>query len=139
MAHRTLTALQLGMTLDGMATGPAPKPEAKVVKAVFGKPATPEPLARPSGSPPIDREELARIQGEIVTDLDARRLGKTPVEPVEESARERFRRALDIERQLAAGDGVTRDQERWLSAYQTTPEYQAERLLWDDFGDAIFG
>lgn len=138
-AHRTLTALQLGMTLDGMATGPAPKPEAKVVKAVFGKPATPEPLARPSGSPPIDREELARIQGEIVTDLDARRLGKTPVEPVEESARERFRRALDIERQLAAGDGVTRDQERWLSAYQTTPEYQAERLLWDDFGDAIFG
>ena len=138
-AHRTLTALQLGLTLDGMATGPAPKPEAKVVRAQFGKPATPEPLARPSGSPPIEPGELARIQGEIVTDLDARRFGKTPVEPVEETARERFRRAIDIERRLEAGESVTREQQRWLSVYQTTPEYQAEHLLWDDFGDAIFG
>lgn len=137
-AHRVFKAAEIGQALDGLATTPPPKPEAKVVRAQFGKPVSDAPT-RPSGSPPIDQAELARIQGEIVTDLDARRAGKTPVEPVEETARERFRRALDIERRLEAGDTVTRDQERWVSVYQTTPEYQAEHLLWDSFGDTIFG
>lgn len=136
-AHRTLTAMQVGLTMDGLSTAPAPKPEAKVVRAQFGKP-LPEAHARPSGSPPIDAATLERIQGGIVADLDARRAGRVE-EQVEETARARFRRALDLERDVAGGGRLTRDQERWLSVYQTTPEYRAERRLWDDFGDTIFG
>lgn len=138
-AHRTLTALQLGMTLDSMATGPAPKPEAKVVRAQFGKPAMPEPLARPSGSPPIDADTFERIQSSVVANLDAARAGKVLVPTAEETARDRFKRALEIERALAAGETVTRDQERWLSVFKNTSEYRSERLLWDDYGDEIFG
>lgn len=137
-AHRTLTAMQLGMALDELSTEPAPKPEAKVVRAQFGK-LVPAAQARPSGSPPIDQATMDRIQASVVANLDAARAGKALVEDPEETARERFRWALDIERRLAAGERVTRDQERRLSAYQTTSEYRSERLLWDDFGDAIFG
>jgi transposase InsO family protein len=137
-AHRTLTAMQLGQAMDSLATAPAPKPEAKVVRAQFGKSAH-EPAARPSGSPPIDPDVLDRIQNGIVADLDARRAGRAPADRQEETARDRFRRALDLERRMQAGEPITRDQERWLSVFQNTSEYRSERRLWDDFGDAIFG
>lgn len=138
-AHRVFKAAELGLTLDGISDTPAPKPEAKVVRAQFGKPATPEAIARPSGSPPIDPATLERIQAGVVANLDAARAGKGATPTAEETARDRFKRALDIERRLAAGEPVTRDQERWLSVFQNTSEYRSERLLWDDFGDAIFG
>ena len=137
-AHRVFKAVELGQALDGLSTAPAPKVEAKVVKPVFGKPVA-EAVARPSGSPPIDEATFERIQSGVVASLDAARAGKAPAPAAEETARDRFRRALDIERQLAAGEAVTRDQERWLSVFQNTSEYRSERLLWDDFGDAIFG
>ena len=136
-AHRTLSAMQLGMTIDAMSTAPAPKPEAKVVRAQFGKP-LPDAPARPSGSPPIDQSTFERIQAGVVANLDAARAGK-PAPAAEETARDRFKRALDIERKLESGEPVTRDQERWLSVFQNTSEYRSERLIWDDFGDAIFG
>jgi len=141
-AHRTLTAMEVGLTMDSLSSAPAPKPEAKVVRAQFGKPvgkAGPEPLARPSGSPPIDAATFERIQAGVVASLDEARAGKAPAAAVEETARDRFRRALDIERKLDAGEPVTRDQERWLSVFQNTSEYRSERLIWDDLGDAIFG
>ena len=137
-AHRTLKAMELGQALDALSTTSPPKPEAKVVRAQFGKPA-PDALARPSGSPPIDAETFERIQSGVVANLDAARAGKAPVQSAEETARDRFKRALDFERALAAGETITRDQERWLSVFQNTSEYRSERLIWDDFGDAIFG
>ena len=141
-AHRTMTAMQLGLTMDSLSSTPAPKVEAKVVKPVFGKAGGTmgaEAPARPSGSPPIDEATVTRIQSGVVASLDAARAGKSPAPDAEETARDRFRRALDHERTRAAGEPVTRDQERWLSVFQTTSEYRSERLLWDDFGDAIFG
>lgn len=136
-AHRTLKAMELGQSLDALSQAPAPKAEAKVVRAQFGKP-VPEAPTRPSGSPPIDQTTFDRIQAGVVANLDAARAGK-PAPSAEETARDRFKRALDIERKLEAGEAVTRDQERWLSVFQNTSEYRSERLLWDDFGDAIFG
>lgn len=136
-AHRTLKAMELGQTLDALSTTPPPKPEAKVVRAQFGKP-VPDAIARPSGSPPIEQATFDRLQAGVVANLDAARAGK-PAPAAEETARDRFKRALDIERKLEAGAPVTRDQERWLSVFQNTSEYRSERLLWDDFGDAIFG
>ena len=137
-AHRKLTAMELGMQIDSMATTQTPKPEAKVVRAQFGK-AVPEVPVRPSGSPPIDAGTFERIEASVVANLDAARAGKVPPPAAEETARDRFKRALDIERKLEAGEPVTRDQERWLSVFQNTSEYRSERLLWDDFGDEIFG
>lgn len=136
-AHRTLKAMELGQTLDALSTVVAPKPEAKVVRAQFGKP-VPDAPARPSGSPPIDQTTFDRIQAGVVANLDAVRAGK-PTPAAEETARDRFKRALDIERKLEAGEAVTRDQERWLSVFQNTSEYRAERNAWENFGDAIFG
>ncbi|MFN4191849.1 MAG: transposase domain-containing protein [Tabrizicola sp.] len=136
-AHRTWSALDLGTTLDGIPAEPARKPEARIVRAEFGKP-TQKPSTRPSGSPPIDKDTFDRIEAGVVASLDAARAGK-PRGAADETARERFRRALEIERKLAAGETVTRDQERWLSVFRNTSEYRSERVLWDDFGDAIFG
>lgn len=136
-AHRTLKAMEIGQTLDSLSNAPAPKPEAKVVRAQFGKPVAEAP-ARPSGSPPIEQATFDRLQAGVVANLDAARAGK-PVSAAEETARDRFKRALDIERKLEAGEPVTRDQERWLSVFQNTSEYRAERIAWDTFGDAIFG
>jgi putative transposase len=137
-AHRTYKATELGQMLDALSPEPGVRPEAKVVRAQFGKP-VPDAVARPSGSPPIDAATLEKFQSGIVANLDAARAGKAPAPTAEETARDRFRRALEIERALEAGQPVTRDQERWLSVFQNTSEYRAERLLWDDFGDAIFG
>lgn len=136
-AHRVYKAAELGTMLDAMPSAEVPKVDAKVVRAQFGKKGVPTP-ARPNGSPPIDVATITRIQGDMVANLDARRAGKIQT-VAEDTARERFRRALDLERQIEGGAAITRDQERWLSVFQTTSEYRAERMLWDDFGDAIFG
>ncbi|WP_126976497.1 transposase domain-containing protein [Frigidibacter oleivorans] len=128
-AHRKLKASEIGAVLNSMpiVTGAAP-PEAKVVRPVFRRA---EPPAPPVAAPEIDAAHAA-----VVADLASRRAPERP----EEAPRERFRRALELERALARGGSeATADQQRWLRAYQTTPEYRAEKMIWDDFGDAIFG
>ncbi|WP_456386102.1 transposase domain-containing protein [Profundibacter sp.] len=126
-AHRKLKAAEIGTELDAIAL-PASEPvEAKVVRPVFAKPA--KPVAAPQGP------DLAKAQAAIVADLAAHR---DPVD-TDELPRERFQRALELERALEAGKPATADQQRWLSVYQSQPEYTAERILWEDFGDAYFG
>lgn len=126
-----MSSIELGHYLDDAAPSEPVKPDAKVVKPIFGK--GPK---RPAVQPGIPAPEVAAAQAAIVADLAARRGAQvTP----EETARERFRRALNIEQAMAAQQPVTREQERWLSQYQTSSEYRSERALFDDFGDAIFG
>lgn len=128
-AHRKLRAAELGTALDATPPVPAAAPEAKVVRPVFGRPAAPAPA-------PAEDAAVERMQAAIVAELAAHR--PAPVAE-EEPARVRFRRALDLETALGRGEPVTAEQQRWLSVYQTTPEYRAEHLLWEDFGDTIFG
>ena len=135
-AQVRFTALQVGRALDELSPTPEFKPDAKVVKPTFGKPKVAASAAARASNSLVPQDTIAARQAEIATDLDARRMAK--VEP-EEGSRDRFRRALDLERAGAAGAAITNDQQRWLSVYQTTPEYSSERMLWDDFGDAIFG
>ena len=130
-AHRKLSVLEIGQTLDDLETAAAVQPDAKVVRPVFAKP-KPARAAQPDS---LTADELARAQARVVTDLSGRRTPK----PEEETDRDRFRRALDLERALKAGQPVTTDQQRWLSAFQNSAAYRAERRLWDDFGDEIFG
>lgn len=128
-AHRKYTAVQMGRDLDALAPEGMPSLEAKVVRPIFGKQGRGvEP------TPPMsDAERLA--EAAIVADLSARRVERAP----EEEPRARFKRALELERQIAAGESATRDQQRWLMSYQKTPEYQAERMLFEDHGDGMFG
>jgi len=127
-AHRRYTAADLGRMLDDVSPVEAPAPEAKVVKAVFGKPAK---AKAPVGTP-------AKTAIAPVADFVAVRAGR-PETPPDEDPRSRFRRARDLERAIEAGTRITPDQRRWLGAYQTTAEYQGQRMLWDESGDAFFG
>ena len=134
-AERRFTAAQIGEALDEIAPDAAAAPEAKVVRPMFGKP-TLEVRQAGTGSPPVAQADIARLQSAMVEDLASRR--SMPPEP-EQTERQRFHRAVVMERRLAAGEAVTPDQQRWLHQYQNTSEYRAERMVWDDFGDAIFG
>lgn len=55
----------------------------------------------------------------------------------EETNHQRFQRALDIERRLAAGEAVEEREEGWLQGYRTGSEYRAMRMIHDDFGDQV--
>ncbi|QYK42834.1 MAG: Mu transposase C-terminal domain-containing protein [Paracoccaceae bacterium] len=137
-AHRRMTASDLGAILDATAPAPASPPDAKVVRPVFGQPAAvPERPAAPPAGAPVSAD-VARHQAAIIADLSARR-APVATAPAEETDRERFRRALDLERREATGEVLTIEQARWLAAFQASSAYQAERLLWRDYGDEIFG
>jgi putative transposase len=130
-AARKLKAVELGRALDAIAPPPASAPEAKVVRPVFGGPRPdPRALAAPEPSPDQDR-----IHAAVIADITARRAEQV----VEEAPRQRFQRALQLERALSAGEDLTRDQRHWLADYQSTSEYRGERIVWSKFGDAIFG
>jgi putative transposase len=133
-AHRRMTAAQVGMAMDAVAPEPSLPPEAKVVRATFGAPK----VSPRAGTPAFAAEDVAQVQAVIVADLSARRAGLVPA-ATEETPRERFKRALALEARLAAGEPATAEQQRWLHIYQGSAECMAERMLWDDFGDTIFG
>lgn len=131
-AHRRFTAMDLGQLLEAAAPeAPRPAVEAKVVRPAFGSGRR----AAPERDDAFEAEVEAVGQA-LVADLAARRgVARAP----EEDERDRFRRALDLERRIASGEAVTADQQRWLSVYQHEPEYQGQRLLWEEYGDAMFG
>lgn len=127
-AHKKLTARELGVDLDAVAPVATHAPEAKVVRPIF-KPAAPR------AAQPVPQQGFEAAQATVVADLAARR--NPP--PAMEAPRERFRRALELERKVADGGTITNEQVQWLKGYQSTPEYRSERTLWADFGDAYFG
>ena len=61
------------------------------------------------------------------------------VAPEDETPKQVFQRALALEAALAAARPITSEQRQWLGRYQTTPDYQSQRVMWDSFGDAYFG
>lgn len=142
-AQRRLTATEIGRTLDELdeaATASVPKPEAKVVRPTFGKRGEtrlPEAaIAARRGQPVEDKAAIVAEQAVIVADLSERMARR---EAKEESPRERFLRARDLEDRLVRADALTPEQQRWLSVYQHTAEYQAEAQMLRDFGDAYLG
>ncbi|MDO9527118.1 MAG: transposase domain-containing protein [Gemmobacter sp.] len=134
-AHRRYTAADLGRMLDDVSPTEPAAPEAKVVRATFGKAGLPPPAPPAPATPDLDSAHAA-----LVAEFEARRAARdAKATPVAETSRELFRRALDLEQAIARGAPVTRDQRRWLAGYQTHSDYRAERRLWDAHGDAIFG
>ena len=136
LAHRKYSATQIGRMMDELdAPVPTPSVESKVVKPTFGQPTGAKAAAARRASVSKD-EGIEEVRAGIIADLDARRTAKPAAE---EPSREKFRRALEIEKRLTAGGDVTPEQQRWLSVYQTSSEYRSEQALYEDFGDAIFG
>lgn len=133
-AHRKMTALEIGQTLDELEPTAAPQVEAKVVRGNFGKALAASRSARGGQPDTLSADELERARA--VVDITTRQ--QPPKDP-EETDRERFRRALELERALEAGQPVTPEQQRWLSMFQTTSAYRAERRMYADYGDEIFG
>lgn len=135
-AHRRYTAADYGALLDGAAPEATPPTvEAKVVRGAFGKKdAVPEPR-RIAGSTPMPVADLAQAQAALVIDLQVARAPK----PADEEPKDRYRRALELERAIAANQPVTREQERWLQIYAQGSEYRSMADLYVDFGDALFG
>ena len=128
-AHRKMTLAEIGAHLDAARPEAAAVPvEAKVVRPVFGK-------AKPPAAAP-ERPEDAAEHAALIAEFEARRAASAA--PAE-TEHDRFRRALRLEEDLAAGRAVPREAVRALSVYQNTPEYRGLRDLYDDFGDSMFG
>ncbi len=135
-AHKTYSAHQLGLELTATGTTPTPSVEAKVVKPVFGRKGDVLAPARINSAPDLSAEEIVAGQTAMITDLAERIAGRTV--KAEETETDRFKRALDLERQAKAGEALTVEQQRWLSVYQSQPEYRAQRGIYDAFGDTMF-
>ncbi|MEO0999844.1 MAG: transposase domain-containing protein [Pseudomonadota bacterium] len=128
-AERPLAARDVGAALDRLGRDPAPAAEAKVVRPTFGG-RDQEALVAPP-KPPRRMTDAERAEHEAaIAELDQ----LTPRAPAPvETARDRFRRALDLEGRLAAGEAVGEAEIRWLAGYQETAEYAGERMVHDDF------
>ncbi|WP_054007857.1 transposase domain-containing protein [Cypionkella psychrotolerans] len=136
-AHKKLSAAELGNMMDAIAPVEVAPRESKVVKPVFGKGKGLLAASRPV--PAFSEEEVRAGQAVIVADFAARQGATASTPDKSDDARELFREALQLERSLEAGKRITKDQQRWLTAYQAHPAYAAERMLWEMQGDAIFG
>lgn len=112
--------------------------------------AFPQPSA-PVSTPAMQAaaEAVARGMQPVTSppDLDARRaavLGsptkRTAMrpQPSTETPQQRFRRALDLEAALRAGHPIDPADEAWLRIYQRQPQYQAQRMIFEDLGTAMF-
>lgn len=134
-AHRKLTVAQLGNMLDEVAPEPLAPVEMKVIKPVFGKKGAVPAPHRVSGPTPMPVADLAQAQAALVIDLQAAKAPKS----ADEEPKDRYRRALDLERTIAAGAQITREQDRWLTIYSQGSEYRSMADLYADFGDTLFG
>lgn len=136
-ALRKYRASEIGVMMTDSAPAAKPMIEAKVVKPIFGrgKGAVADDIST-AAAPAYSDERIAAVQAEMIH-LDSRRAA--PVEAEDETPRKIFQRAIEMERQQAAGAVLTKTQMQWLASYQTTADYIAQRQLLDDFGDVIFG
>ena len=76
------------------------------------------------------------MHAEIVTDLSAER--RKRVAPDDDQDLDRFRYALKLVSAVKDNTQVPSEEMRWLTAYQTTPEYLGLMNVYEDFGDRLF-
>ena len=130
-AHRKLTARELGADLDALPGTETAPIEAKVVRPVFDRRPRPQPAPAPDPA-------LESAQAAVIADLDARR--RRDQQPqASETERERFARALELQGRITSGEPLAPEQERWLRMYSSTSEFRAQRMLFEEFGEAYLG
>ncbi|WP_437871333.1 transposase [Methylorubrum extorquens] len=85
---------------------------------------------------PIEARASQALRAEIEADM----LGAAPVNNVQQLRRKetpqvRFRRALDLEARIAAGEQVPPPEVLWLGEYRLGPEYRAMSDVYGEFGE----
>lgn len=129
---RPMSVGDLAAEMDSLPQAETALVEAKVVElapARIRKPMIERPLPQPDTA---DEERLN------VFTANFSRPRPVQVQP-EESAADRFWRALDIERRSDAGEWVSEEEAEFWARMQRLPEYQAQRTLFDRFGEQAIG
>jgi putative transposase len=124
---RPMDVGDLAAELDALPRTAAPIVDAKVVSAKFGKESS---LVERPEYVDAETEEQKTARKVFMADFTAR---KPKPEPVEETARETFLRALELERKADAGERIGEAEAAWLKGYQTTAEYRGEKMVYEDF------
>ena len=126
-AHRRLTVGDVAEAVAALPpVAPAAPVSATVIRLLFDAPRA------PVAAPIHPDAQLA--QQAVIADMTARRARKMVVD---DAGRETFARARDLERQVAAGTTLTKDQQVWLNGYQSTPDYRAWTTMLSDFGEEV--
>lgn len=89
------------------------------------------------GQAPVRQDTGALFQAQLIAERASAVPEPTNVHPLrtEETNRQRFQRALEIERRVSAGELVDAREIGWLEGYRTGSEYRAMRIIHDDFGE----
>lgn len=131
--YRSMDVDELAAEMNAMERPEPAKMEAKVVEMVQrGRGPI---IERPTHVVETNPEAEARHQAHV---LEFQAAAKKKPERGE-TADDRFRWALEIERRIEAGAVPEPQDLQRLGAYQQTAEYKAKRDQWRDFGDESFG
>lgn len=101
--------------------------DAKVVRPFFKDPTR----ARQVEAAPISEAEQARLDA-----LAAEMAAPKPVITLE-TVDTRFRKVLNIEQRIAAGEYVTPDDKAWAERQSRQPDIRSKRDMYEEFGDAV--
>nr|WP_281070686.1 transposase domain-containing protein [Oceaniglobus trochenteri] len=127
----TVSPRQLAADMRATAPEETARPEAKVVQmARSSKPLAPP---KPRDQAPVRSAEQIAAERAVVLDLAIRR-ERAPAE----RPRERFKRALECEARVEAGEPLSPEDAEFLRIYQQSAEYRAERTMYENFGDGMF-
>ncbi len=131
--YRTMDVEELAAELNALPQPEAVQVESKVVEMVQrGRGPL---IERPVHVASVDPEQEARHRAHVVEFQAAAAKPKKPVE----TAGNRFRWALEIERMIERAETPSAQELQRLGEYQQSPEYRALRDQWRDFGDAALG
>ncbi len=86
--------------------------------------------------PPRAAEILAAAQAEPPVHVEARAPNVRPLRQ-QMTRQQLFRRALDLEAQLARGEEISTADAVWLGGYSAGSEYRAMRMFYEDGGDQV--
>ncbi|QND45336.1 DDE-type integrase/transposase/recombinase (plasmid) [Rhizobium lusitanum] len=83
---------------------------------------------------------VADLHAEVLADLKPQ-AASANVQPIRTSPTpaQRFRRWLDIETRMRAGQPVEAAEAHWAGSYQTSSEFKTQKAMFDDFGDQAPG
>ena len=131
-ATRPVSVQDFADVLNDVPAPATPLVEAKVVEMAPARHRKPL-IQRPVPTPDTSADErIAVFQAEF----GKRRMAP---EPAEETAKDRFLRALAIEKRSEAGEEISKDDAEFWERMQRLPEYRAMRLNYDRWGDKAIG
>lgn len=120
-AERKMDAVEAAKMLPGVAPGEIP--QARVVRAF--KPATRLETPKPRELDPAERAIQQRLIAEQA---------QPQVVQLRDSPKDRYARAVALDRRLSGGLSIEEPDRAWLEGYRETAEYRAEKQFHESFG-----